>query len=28
MGLELWQDVMAAARDVVERAHNEKPPLG
>jgi creatinine amidohydrolase len=28
MGLDLWQDVVAAARDVVERAHREKPPLG
>jgi creatinine amidohydrolase len=28
MGLELWQDVVAAARDLVERAHSEKPPLG
>jgi creatinine amidohydrolase len=28
MGLELWQDVVAAARDVVDRAHSEKPPLG
>jgi creatinine amidohydrolase len=28
MGLELWQDVVTAARDVVERAHSEKPPLG
>jgi creatinine amidohydrolase len=28
MGLELWQDVVAAARDMVERAHSEKPPLG
>ena len=28
MGLELWRDVVAAARDVVERAHIEKPPLG
>ena len=28
MGLELWRDVVAAARDVVERAHDEKPPLG
>ena len=28
MGLDLWQDVVAAARDVVERAHGEKPPLG
>lgn len=27
-GLELWRDVVAAARDVVERAHNEVPPLG
>jgi creatinine amidohydrolase len=28
MGLQLWQDVVAAARDLVERAHGEKPPLG
>jgi creatinine amidohydrolase len=28
IGLELWQDVVAAARDLVERAHCEKPPLG
>ncbi len=28
MGLELWRDVVAAARDLVERAHSEKPPLG
>ena len=29
MGLDLWQDVVAAVRDVVERAiHGEKPPLG
>jgi creatinine amidohydrolase len=28
MGLDLWRDVVAAARDVVERAHSEKPPLG
>lgn len=27
-GLELWRDVVAAARDVVERAHVEVPPLG
>jgi creatinine amidohydrolase len=27
-GLELWGDVVAAARDVVERAHSEVPPLG
>lgn len=27
-GLELWHDVVAAARDVVERAHHEEPPLG
>ncbi|AQT79506.1 amidase [Mycolicibacterium litorale] len=27
LGLELWQDVVAAARDVVERAHCEQPPL-
>jgi creatinine amidohydrolase len=27
-GLELWQDVVAAARGVVERAHREQPPLG
>jgi len=28
MGLELWRDVVAAARDVVARAHSEQPPLG
>jgi creatinine amidohydrolase len=28
MGLELWLDVVAAARDMVQRAHNEKLPLG
>jgi creatinine amidohydrolase len=28
MGLELWQDVVEAARELVERAHLEKPPLG
>src|SRR5215207_1031312 len=28
MGLELWQDVVTAAHDLVERAHSEKPPLG
>jgi len=28
MGLELWRDVVAAARDLVERAHSEKPPVG
>ncbi|MDT5210969.1 MAG: creatinine amidohydrolase, partial [Mycobacterium sp.] len=28
MGLELWHDVVAAARGLVERAHSEKPPLG
>lgn len=28
MGLELWRDVVAAARDVVERAHSEQAPLG
>jgi creatinine amidohydrolase/Fe(II)-dependent formamide hydrolase-like protein len=28
MGLELWRDVVAASRDLVERAHSEKPPLG
>jgi creatinine amidohydrolase len=27
-GLDLWRDVVIAARDVVERAHSEKPPLG
>lgn len=27
-GLELWRDVVAAARAMVERAHNERPPLG
>ena len=27
-GLELWRDVVAAARDVVDRAHVEVPPLG
>ncbi|MGY4710509.1 creatininase family protein [Mycolicibacterium sp. CBM1] len=27
-GLQLWRDVVAAARDVVERAHREAPPLG
>lgn len=27
-GLELWRDVVAAARAVVERAHSERPPLG
>jgi creatinine amidohydrolase len=27
-GLELWRDVVAAASDVVERAHTEHPPLG
>ena len=27
-GLELWRDVVAAARDTVERAHDERPPLG
>jgi creatinine amidohydrolase len=27
-GLDLWRDVVTAARDVVERAHSEKPPLG
>jgi len=27
-GLELWADVVAAARDVVVRAHSEVPPLG
>jgi creatinine amidohydrolase len=27
-GLELWADVVAAARDLVERAHRETPPLG
>ncbi len=27
LGLELWRDVVAAARDVVERAHCEVPPL-
>ncbi|TGD90865.1 creatininase family protein [Mycolicibacterium sp. CH28] len=27
-GLELWREVAAAARDVVERAHSETPPLG
>ncbi|WP_101947439.1 creatininase family protein [Mycobacterium sp. 3519A] len=28
MGLELWRDVVDAARDVVERAHSEQAPLG
>jgi len=28
MGLELWHDVVTAAREVVERAHIERPPLG
>jgi creatinine amidohydrolase len=28
MGLELWRDVVTAARGVVERAHSEKAPLG
>jgi creatinine amidohydrolase len=28
MGLELWQDVVAAARELVERAHGENTPLG
>jgi len=28
MGLELWRDVVAAARDTVARAHSEQPPLG
>jgi creatinine amidohydrolase len=27
-GLELWRDVVSAARQTVERAHNENPPLG
>jgi creatinine amidohydrolase len=27
-GLDLWRDVVTAARETVERAHNEKPPLG
>ncbi|BBX08758.1 creatininase family protein [Mycolicibacterium aichiense] len=27
-GLQLWADVVAAARDVVMRAHSEVPPLG
>ncbi|WP_431236598.1 creatininase family protein [Mycolicibacterium aichiense] len=27
-GLQLWADVVAAARDVVMRAHTEVPPLG
>lgn len=27
-GLQLWADVVAAARDVVVRAHSEVPPLG
>ena len=27
-GLELWRDVVAAAREMVERAHDEHPPLG
>jgi creatinine amidohydrolase len=27
-GLELWRDVVSAARDTVERAHDEHPPLG
>ena len=27
-GLELWNDVLAAARDTVARAHDEVPPLG
>lgn len=27
-GLELWRDVVAAARDTVERAHDERAPLG
>jgi creatinine amidohydrolase len=28
MGLELWRDIVAAARDVVTRAHSEMAPLG
>ncbi|AKK28592.1 creatininase family protein [Mycobacterium sp. EPa45] len=28
VGLQLWADVVAAARNVVERAHSEDPPLG
>lgn len=28
LGLELWADVVTAARDVVMRAHAEAPPLG
>jgi hypothetical protein len=28
LGLELWRDVVAAARDTVERAHDERSPLG
>jgi creatinine amidohydrolase len=28
LGLELWSDVVAAARDTVRRAHSEIPPLG
>lgn len=28
LGLQLWRDVVTAARDVVERAHDEVPPLG
>jgi creatinine amidohydrolase len=27
-GLDLWRDVVAAARDTVERAHDERAPLG
>jgi creatinine amidohydrolase len=26
-GIELWSEVVAAARDVVERAHRERAPL-
>lgn len=28
LGLELWRDVVSAARDTVERAHDERAPLG
>jgi creatinine amidohydrolase len=28
IGLELWRDVVTAARDTVARAHSEQPPLG
>jgi creatinine amidohydrolase len=28
LGRELWHDVVAAARQAVERAHDESPPLG